>query len=103
MELFISKKNRHGPQYSMLRLTRREAFLTMQSIANQLVENSANCGRFECFTKEGIDFSIAVMPDDTEEKYKKEIHEVHENYRNIIRNMNITEGARKMFVKGKRK
>lgn len=77
MELIISKGKE---RVAMVRMTRKEAIQTIQSLTNQILENSPNSGRWECYTKEGIDFSIAVTPDNTKEEHKKEIQELHKMY-----------------------
>lgn len=55
----------HGGSVLMVRMTVDEAIKTIHSLSAQVISRSPNVGRWEHITEDGIDFSIAVMPPET--------------------------------------
>ena len=62
MEIFMAPKTKKRERVIMVRMTREEATRTIQSLAEQINNNSANAGRWEHHCADGTDFSISVTP-----------------------------------------
>lgn len=54
-------KGLNNRRVMMVHMNREEAMLTVQSLVTQILANNGNVGRFEKYTDENIDFSIAVL------------------------------------------
>ena len=68
MELINWKKGKLTPGGNILRVNKDEAISLINSLTNQIMEESPNSGRHEYFLKDGKEFSIAVHPDKVEVK-----------------------------------
>ena len=47
-----------------IRMSEKDALKLIQSLTTQMIEKSPNSGRWEPITKEGKEFTIAVVPED---------------------------------------